>query len=248
MKYYIAKGNIIDVSVDAIVLPANEKLKMGSGASEAIFKAAGKSALSKACAKIGRCPMGFAVPTLAYNLDAKYIVHAVVPKWIDGEHKEYDLLSSTYEAALSTADAMGCKNIAFPLLASGNNGYELELALEIAIESINSYQTDCLEEAVIVIYGSHIAEIVKAKGLDAKTLVKNPILTDEEMAHFAARQKIKKDAKEVVTVFVEEQLQRGIDYFKNPDNREKAVKYGEKILSSVLEKYKSKSVNMDKNN
>ena len=41
MEFRILKGNIIDARVDAIVLPANTKLKEGSGASEAIFKAAG---------------------------------------------------------------------------------------------------------------------------------------------------------------------------------------------------------------
>lgn len=40
--------------------------------------------------------MGSAVPTLGYNLPAKYIIHAVVPRWIDGMHNEYDLLSTTF--------------------------------------------------------------------------------------------------------------------------------------------------------
>lgn len=101
MELKFLKGNIADAKVDAIVLPANTKLKEGSGASEAIFKAAGKKELTKACKKIGSCEIGSAVPTLGYNLPAKYIIHAVVPKWVDGEHNEYDLLSTTMHRHLS---------------------------------------------------------------------------------------------------------------------------------------------------
>ena len=88
MKFDLVKTNIVNVSADAIVLPANEKLKEGSGTSTAIFEAAGRKQLTQACKKIGSCEVGSAVPTLAYNLNAKYIIHAVVPKWIDGNHDE----------------------------------------------------------------------------------------------------------------------------------------------------------------
>lgn len=65
LKFF--KGNIADAKVDAIVLPANTKLKEGSGASEAIYKAAGRKELTRACKKIGSCEMGSAVPTLGYD-------------------------------------------------------------------------------------------------------------------------------------------------------------------------------------
>lgn len=53
MEVRFLKGNIVDAKVDAIVLPANSKLKEGSGASEAIFKAAGRKELTKKCKEIG---------------------------------------------------------------------------------------------------------------------------------------------------------------------------------------------------
>ena len=83
MKFELVKTNIINIPADAIVLPANTLLKEGSGASAAIFEAAGRKKLTQACKKIGSCEVGSAVPTLAFNLDANYIIHAVVPKWID---------------------------------------------------------------------------------------------------------------------------------------------------------------------
>ena len=72
MKFSVVKANIVNLNVDAIVLPANEQLREGSGASRAIFKSAGRMALTKACKEIGHCNMGSAVPTLGYNLKSKY--------------------------------------------------------------------------------------------------------------------------------------------------------------------------------
>ena len=71
MEFKILKENIVDAKVDAIVLPANTKLKEKSGASEAIFKAAGRKLLTKVCKEIGFCEMGSAVPTLGYELAAR---------------------------------------------------------------------------------------------------------------------------------------------------------------------------------
>ena len=56
--------------------------------------------MTKACEKIGYCSIGNAVPTLAYKLNAKFIIHTVVPKWIDGNNSEYDFLSSAYDLPL----------------------------------------------------------------------------------------------------------------------------------------------------
>ena len=48
MQFNVVKTNIVNIAVDAIVLPANEHLKEGSGTSKAIFEAAGRKALTKA--------------------------------------------------------------------------------------------------------------------------------------------------------------------------------------------------------
>lgn len=156
MQFEIIKANIVDVVSDAIVLPANEVLKEGIGTSKAIFNAAGRKELTQACEKLGHCNIGSAVPTLAYNLTSKYIIHAVVPKWIDGQHSEYDLLSSAYLASLNIAEVIGCESVAFPLLASGNNGFDKQLAFRIAEESIKSFESVKLKKVFLVVYGDNL--------------------------------------------------------------------------------------------
>ena len=226
MKFDIVKTNIVNVHADAIVLPANTALKEGSGTSTAIFEAAGRKKLTQACKKIGSCDVGSAVPTLAFDLEAKYIIHAVVPKWIDGNHNEYDLLSSAYLSALKVADIMGCTSIAFPLLASGNNGYDLDLAFQIAKESINSFEGATLKKAILVLFGDHVASVVAKQGYE---VVEIPVDLKKEAQKEAQKAKAKKfveEGKEIAQKFLDDQIQKGLDYLKDEKNREKIIAAG----------------------
>lgn len=46
-----------------------------------------------------------------YKNTVTRLAFAAAYKWIDGEHNEYDLLSSAYISALNIADVMGCESI-----------------------------------------------------------------------------------------------------------------------------------------
>ena len=84
----IIKSGITNIKADAIVNAANSSLLHGGGVCGYIFDAAGDEELSAACNKIGHCNTGSAVITPAFNLDAKYIIHAVGPRYIDGKYNE----------------------------------------------------------------------------------------------------------------------------------------------------------------
>lgn len=226
MKFEIVKSNIINIPVDAVVLPANTMLREGSGTSRAIFEAAGRKNLTQACKKIGSCQVGSAVPTLAYDLDAKYIIHAVVPKWVDGNHNEYNLLSSAYLSSLQVADIMGCESISFPLLASGNNGYDLELAFQIAKESIESFEGTKLKRVILVLFGNHVASLVRRQGYTVIEIPENLKKEEQRFAHEAKTKKMADDGKEIAQKFFEDQLQKGLDYLKDEKNREKILEGG----------------------
>lgn len=226
MKFEIVKSNIISIPADAVVLPANTMLREGSGTSRAIFEAAGRKNLTQACKKIGSCQVGSAVPTLAYDLDAKYIIHAVVPKWVDGNHNEYNLLSSAYLSSLQVADIMGCESISFPLLASGNNGYDLELAFQIAKESIESFEGAKLKRVILVLFGNHVASLVRRQGYTVIEIPENLKREEQRFAHEAKTKKMAADGKEIAQKFFEDQLQKGLDYLKDEKNREKILEGG----------------------
>lgn len=139
MPLLFERNDIIKMNVDAIVIPANEELKEGTGTSRAIFLAAGEDALTKACDFIGFCRMGDAVITKGFNLPAKYIIHAVCPRWFDGTCNERELLYSAYTRALEVAAKYKIKSIAFPLLSAGNYGYPKDQALNVASHAITDF-------------------------------------------------------------------------------------------------------------
>lgn len=131
------------------------------------------------------------------------------------------------------AEVMECKSIAFPLLASGNNGFDLELALKIALKSIEAYEPKCLELVTLVIFGNRISEIVKNAGFEVTILPRN---FEAEKEQLEARKKMINGVKGVAQQFMEAQIQKGIEYLKDPENREAAVQFGIKIVKMVMKK------------
>ena len=131
----IQKISITDLSTDAIVNAANDGLWAGGGVCGAIFRAAGYKKLQAACDAIGHCDVGSAVITPGFDLKAKHIIHAVGPRWIDGEHREPQLLYSAYESSLRLAKDNQCHSIGFPLISAGIFGYPLQDAWNIAVRA-----------------------------------------------------------------------------------------------------------------
>lgn len=138
MPFEIVRNDITVMQVDAIVNAANHRATIGTGVDAGIHKQAG-SRLLKARQKIGIIEVGEAAITPAFDLDAKYVIHAVSPLWRGGAHNEEVLLGQCYRRALALARAHHCRSIAFPLLATGNHAFPKPLALQIAIREISAF-------------------------------------------------------------------------------------------------------------
>lgn len=237
MKFEIVKANIINVPVDAVVLPANSKLHEGSGTSAAIFKAAGRNNLKKACKEIGHCDIGSAVATLAYDMKyPDYIIHAVVPRWKDGNNDEYGLLSSAYLTSLKIADLMKCESIAFPLLSSGNNGFDRKLAFKIAKESIESFKGDNLKKVILVVFDDASECFVRTLGYSVEVI--SEAVPVNENSSFVDK------TKEAVL----QGLKIAEEWLKKPENRKKLLKTGVSIASVVFASNKKAKTVIDKIN
>ena len=135
----IKKVGITSVGTEIIVNAANNQLLRGGGVCGVIFNAAGPKQLQDACDKIGYCKTGEAVITPAFNLNAKYIIHAVGPIYQDGNHKEPQLLYSAYKQSLELAKQYDCHSIGFPLISAGIFGYPLDKAWRKAIQACNDF-------------------------------------------------------------------------------------------------------------
>lgn len=171
-------------------------------------------------------------------MTSKYIVHAVVPKWIDEQHSEYDLLSSTYLASLNIAEVMGCESIAFPLLASGNNGFDKQLAVRIAEESIKSFEGVNLKKIFLVVFGDKMESYIKSLGYHVIVIPANIKVIDKKKQHQSKQKKLIADGKDVAQDILEAQLEKTIEWIKKPENQKILFEAGIVVFKLAFEKIK----------
>ena len=152
MGISIRKISITDLRTDAVVNAANEGLWEGSGVCGVIFKKAGSKELTQVCEEIGGCETGGAVITPGFNLPAKYIIHAVGPRWSGGNKKEPELLYSAYMQSLKLAKENDCHSIGFPLISAGIFGYPLEQAWDVAIRACRDYMDSNPDHDIEIIF------------------------------------------------------------------------------------------------
>jgi O-acetyl-ADP-ribose deacetylase (regulator of RNase III) len=154
-------ADISTLDVDAIVNAANSELGPGGGVCGAIHRAAGP-ALAEACRQAAPCPTGEARITEGYDLKAKFVIHAVGPRWMGGRRGEAELLASAYRAALKLAVENGVTTIAFPAISTGIYGYPPEDAVGIAVRAIREATSApsslrevffaCIDERILDLY------------------------------------------------------------------------------------------------
>ncbi len=139
MPLKIVRNDITKMQVDVIVNTANTEPLYSTGVDAAIYRAAGEELLLAERKKIGRLQEGEAAITPGFELSAKYIIHAVSPRYIGGEGGEELLLRSCYRKSLELAYRYKCRSIAFPLISTGNYGYPKEEGMRIALDEINAF-------------------------------------------------------------------------------------------------------------
>lgn len=245
MEFEVIRNDICNMDVDAIVLPANPLLEEGHGTSKAIFERAGRKALTRACKESLKryhyVKVGTAVPTLGYKLNAKYIIHAVTPKWKGGNSGEYGKLSSAYLSSLKLADIMDCESIAFPLLASGNNKFNLDSAIDIAFESIRRFEaTNKLTKVYLVVYGMRATEKIKSRGIEITAKIDQAYVLGKDERVKPLGERILDQGADIAQKWGEYAMSKAMDFLNNPENLDVVIKEGMKIakvkgLDNVVE-------------
>lgn len=148
------QGDITKEKVDVIVNAANSQLAGGGGVDGAIHRAGGPDIIKELKEKYQGCPTGSAVISGAGKLAAKYVIHAVGPRWQGGNQNEAQFLASAYRKSLELAKQYGCKTIAFPAISTGVYGYPKKEAAQIAIQTVITFakEKDCFEKIRFVLF------------------------------------------------------------------------------------------------
>ena len=134
----IVLGDITLQDTEAIGNAANSALAGGGGVDGAIHRAGGPSIMSELRAKYKGCPTGSAVITGGGNLKAKYVMHAVGPRY-SGSPKDPELLSGAYRKSLELCTQNKISSIAFPSISTGIYGYPVQEASRVALKTVMDY-------------------------------------------------------------------------------------------------------------
>lgn len=135
----LVSGDITRQEVEAIVNAANSGLMGGGGVDGAIHRAGGPAILEECKAIVARqggCPTGEAVITGGGKLKARYVIHAVGPRYGRNPAKEAKLLESVHRESIRLAAENRCTSVAFPAISTGAYGYPIEEAAPVALRAV----------------------------------------------------------------------------------------------------------------
>ena len=140
---FLFLGDILRLDVECVVHSTTERLIDHSTRLSNRIAVVGGADLIRECALIADsdgCNTGDAVMTRAYNMNAKYIIHTVAPRYTDkfaiaAEHA----LHCCYSKTLEIMHDQHIRSIAFPVIALPKKGFPVVNAVHIALRTIRRF-------------------------------------------------------------------------------------------------------------
>jgi O-acetyl-ADP-ribose deacetylase (regulator of RNase III) len=147
------KGDPVVLNVEAIVYYARPDLALGSGFGGAI-SAKGGPKIQEELKKLGPVNTTEVVVTSGGNLKAKYILHAVGPRF--QEENLEDKLRDTMLNVLRKAEEKKIQTLAFPAMGAGFYGVPLDLCAEITLNTVKNHlkKESSLKEVIVCLRDS----------------------------------------------------------------------------------------------
>jgi O-acetyl-ADP-ribose deacetylase (regulator of RNase III) len=132
----LVQGDLTELDVDAIVNAANAQLILGAGVAGAI-RTKGGAGIQEECRRLGGTRVGQAVITGGGKLKARYVVHAVGPRY--GEGDEDEKLRRATVNSLQRATEKGLQSMAFPAISTGIFGFPKDRCARIMLTAVRDF-------------------------------------------------------------------------------------------------------------
>ena len=139
--YYVYYGDIANLHIDAIVNPVHNTLIGMAGLSGHIQKVGGTQLIEK-CEERGVLKHNEVFLSFGYDLPARHVVHILSPMWLGGGSGELTKLEICYINCINLAIEKGFKEIAFPAIGTGLDGFPAIEATQVALRVIANYLED----------------------------------------------------------------------------------------------------------
>ncbi len=132
----LIQGDITLEEVDAIVNAANSHLVHGGGVAAAIVRRGGLQ-IQEESDRIGYVPVGQAAITGGGKLPARYVIHAVGPRW--GEGDEDNKLRNAVWNSLKLAGDRLFRSVSLPAVSAGIFGFPKDRCARIILSTIDRF-------------------------------------------------------------------------------------------------------------
>ncbi|AWR98542.1 ADP-ribose-binding protein [Metallosphaera hakonensis] len=158
-RIILLKGEITEIEADAIVNAANPYLSHGGGVAWAIVRRGGEIIQRESeeyVRKYGPVPVGGVAVTSAGSLKAKYVIHAVGPRYgIEGREK----LELAIRKSLEMAEKLGLRSIAFPAISTGIYGMPYDVCAETMSDVFLKFKPRSINEVMVVLFGEEAYQV-----------------------------------------------------------------------------------------
>ncbi|NWZ24385.1 PAR14 polymerase, partial [Asarcornis scutulata] len=140
----LEKGSIEDATTDAVVVTVAKDLQLSNGP-------LGKALLSKAGTVLQErlheeglqktADEGSVFTTKGYNLDCKFVFHAVAPGWSQKTASPKKVLGNIITECLQTAEDLYLKSITFPAIGTGNLGFPRSVVAKLLFDKVFEFSS-----------------------------------------------------------------------------------------------------------
>jgi O-acetyl-ADP-ribose deacetylase (regulator of RNase III) len=135
-KLELTSGDITQLEVDAVVVPAVTTLWMDHGVAAAV-KRAGGEAVEKEAVLQGPVKVGEAVVTTGHDLKARWVVHVALTE--AGPTTDAGSISAATRAALAAAEHARARSVAIPAFGTGACAFPLYQCASLMVAETVTY-------------------------------------------------------------------------------------------------------------